>query len=167
MWLTRSLSSYLSLNYRSNQTNMDVEAQYLDLGCSTLLGRRSCQKLCLCRCILTGGSLIPDWMFSLHTSPCLRLMNSCLLLQASAKQSTILTLCSWLLFHYGMLFLIKVSLNSNLVFKKTPKIIFSASFLGFYGFTVSPNTTLSLFYCIYFSSCFSSLFCSLGWLNTN
>ena len=57
------------------------------LGWSTLASRRSYMKLCLCRRILVGDSLIPDSTFSPHTSRTLRHINSCPLYQPFVKTS--------------------------------------------------------------------------------
>ncbi len=57
------------------------------LGWSTLASRRTCMKLCLCRRILVGDSLIPDSTFSPHTSRTVRHINSCPLYQPFVKTS--------------------------------------------------------------------------------
>ncbi len=57
------------------------------LGWSTLASRRTYMKLCLCRRILVGDSLIPDSTFSPHTSRTVRHINSCPLYQPFVKTS--------------------------------------------------------------------------------
>ncbi len=57
------------------------------LGWSTSASRHTYMKLCLCRRILVGDSLIPDSTFSPHTSRTVRHINSCPLYQPFVKTS--------------------------------------------------------------------------------
>ncbi len=105
----------------TGQWSADGDTLCQELGWSPLARRRIYQRLCLCRRILTGGSLIPDSSFSpLISRRSIRLaMNSCPLKQPLVRTN----------YHFGSFFVKTISywnalpeqiisLSSPLAFKR-------------------------------------------------